>query len=118
MTKKIINNDDELVTRGILKSELRKELKKELSKFLTKKEFLAWKAEMPIKDDLVRWKNELKNDMLTWKEEMKREMLIWKDEVVTIMHNERLEDVNVRGAHQRYEEDIKIMKRASSLWNQ
>ncbi len=104
MTRK--NHDDEIVTRGILKKELkieltglRKELQKELAPMKADIEMLKGRiTELPTKKELKDWLSDLPT---------KQDLLVWKDEGATIMKNERLEDTNVRGAHQRYEEDVK-----------
>lgn len=88
---KNVHHDDEVITRGILREELRH--------FATKDDFSNLKGDVSsLKDMIVEWRAELPT---------KQDLAVWKDEVVTILKNERLEDSAVLADHQEYEEKLK-----------
>lgn len=91
--RRSIPNDNEIVTRGILKEELRD--------FSTKQEIQTWKQEMPSKQDLETWRQEIQ----AWRQEIptRHDLAVWKDEIITAVKRERHEFEALEGEHQEYE---------------
>ena len=102
-TKNKKSDDDEIVTKGFLRSELMKAFKKELTNYPTKNDLKAELALYATKNDLYDLENriDLKFDSL------RNDIMQFKDDMVSMFLDLKTEIISMKALYDKHDEEIK-----------